>query len=117
MKKSSTVTRRVFVSRFMRDCGFSYEKASRIYASMCRTFEDGVTNGSKVGIGRLGAIVPVWQQPRTIHMHFERKSGQRVTRGIHRTYSVDGRFVFKFIVYRRFSQTRAMRWFAEFPSS
>lgn len=115
--KAETVTRRVFVSRFMSDCGVSYAQACKIYDSMCRTIEDGVVAGSKISIGRVGAISPVWQPPRTYHMHFERKSGRRVAKGIHRTYSMDGRFMFKFHLFRRFSQTRQLKWFAEFPSS
>lgn len=115
--KAATVTRRVFVSRFMADCGVSYAQACRIYESMCRTFEDGVVAGSKIAIGRVGAINPVWQPPRTYQMHFERKSGHEVKRGVHRTYSMDGRFTFKFNLYRRFSRTRQLKWFAEFPSS
>lgn len=114
--KAATVTRRVFVTRFMSDCGVSFAQASKIYESMCRTFEEGVVAGGKIGIGRVGAITPVWQPPRTYHMHFERKPG-KVTRGIYRTYSMDGRFTFKFSLYRRFSQTRQLKWLAEFPSS
>lgn len=115
--KAETVTRRVFVSRFMSDCGVSYAQACKIYDSMCRTFEDGVVAGSKIAIGRVGAINPVWQPPRTYHMHFERKPGRKVAKGIHRTYSMDGRYTFKFNLYRRFSQTRQLKWLAEFPSS
>ena len=114
--KSKPVTRRSFVTRFMSDCGVSYAQACRIYDSMCRTFEEGIVAGSKIGIGRVGAVTPVWQPPRTYHMHFEVKPGQ-IKRGIHRTYSMDGRFTFKFNLYRRFSQTRQLKWLAEFPSS
>jgi hypothetical protein len=101
----------------MNDCGLSYSKACKIYESMCRTFEEGVVAGSKIGIGRVGAITPVWQPPRTFHMHFEVKPGQTIKRGIHRTYSMDGRYTFKFNLYRHFSQTRQLKWLAEFPSS
>jgi hypothetical protein len=113
--KSNTVTRRAFVMRFMSDCGISFSQASKVYNSMCRTFEEGVMAGSKIGIGRVGAITPVWQSPRTCHMHFEVKPGQKVNRGIHRTYNMDGRYTFRFNLYRHFSQTRQLKWLAEFP--
>ncbi len=115
MKSSPVVTRRVFVTRFMSDCGMSYGQASQAYDSMCRTVEEGIVLGSKIGIGRVGAITPVWQPPRTFHMHFEVKPGKKIATGIHRTYGMDGRFTYKFKLYRQFTRTRQLKWLAEFP--
>jgi hypothetical protein len=115
MTKSPPVTRRDFVLRFMRECGVSYAKACRIYEAMCHCFEDGIVGGSKVRVGRVGALVPVWQPGRDVHMHFRVLKGRKVERGIHRTYNMDGRFVFKFRLYEQFIQTHHLKWFRDWP--
>jgi hypothetical protein len=47
-------------------------------------------------------------------MHF-RKKGKKIERGIHRTYYMDGRFDFKFRLYRRFLETRRLQWLIDMP--
>lgn len=101
----------------MRESGLSYAQASRVYETMCRQFEDAIVSGSKIRIGRIGAIVPVWKPGREINMHFKRGPDGSVHTGIHRTYYVDGRYTFKFNLYERFVQTHRLRWFVDLPET
>ena len=107
------VNRREFIAKFMRDCGVTYSQACRIYESMVSVFEDGVVSGSKIRVGRVGALIPVWRKPREVTMHFRVEKGGRVKK-TRRTYTLDGRFVFKFNLYRRFVDTHNLRWFLDF---
>ena len=117
MSKSERTTcdRRVFVSRFMRESGLTYSQACRVYDTMCRTFADAIVTGSRVTIGRVGSIVPYWRPPRDIHMHFRRKKGKKIEKGVHMTYFMDGRFDFKFRLYRRFMSTHQLKWLVDMP--
>lgn len=115
--KSITIDRKAFVSRFMSESGFSYAEACRAYEAMCRTFEDGIVTGSKIRIGKVGAIVPVWKPGRAINMHFKRVKGDVVETGVHRTYYMDGRYTFKFNLYDQFVATHSLKWFSDFPQT
>lgn len=116
MKKLDKVTydRRAFVNRFMREGGLTYSQSCRMYDVMCAAFEEAIVTGSKITIGRVGSIVPVWRPPRDIQMHF-RKQGKKVEKGVHRTYFMDGRYDFKFRLYRRFMETRQLKWLLDMP--
>lgn len=114
MKKQPTYDRRVFVARFMKE-GLSYSQACRLYTVMCSVFEEAIVSGSKVTIGRVGAIVPCWRPPRDIQMHFRLKAGRKVEKGIHRTFFMDGRYDFKWRLYRRFMETRQLKWLLDMP--
>ena len=116
MKKSEQITcdRVVFVTRFMKEGGLTYSQACRLHAVMCSVFEEAIITGSKVTIGRVGAIVPYWRPPRDIQMHF-RKRGKKVEKGVHRTFFMDGRYDFKFRLYRKFMQTRQLKWLLDMP--
>ena len=119
MKKGSrpdqaTCDRRAFISRFMREGGLTYSQACRSYEVMCVTVADAIVNGNKVAIGRVGSIVPCWKPPRDVHMHF-RRNGKEIETGVHRTYFLDGRYDYKFRLYRRFMETRALKWTADMP--
>ena len=113
----TTYDRRVFVSRFMREGGLTYSQACRVYDIMTATFADAVVTGNKATIGHVGAIVPFWRAPRDIQMYFRRRKGQQVETGIHRTYYMDGRFEFKFKLYRRFMETHQLKWLVSMPVS
>lgn len=113
--ENSTVDRKAFIARFMSESGLSYAQACRVYETMCRAFEDGVVTGSKIRIGKLGAIVPIWKPGRDHHMHFRVAKGRKVETGIHRTYHIDGRYTFKFNLYRQFVNTHQLRWFLDMP--
>lgn len=112
---NQSITRRDFVQRFMRQCGMTYSQACRAYEAMCDTFEHGVVTASKVCIGRVGAIQPIYQPPREFTMHFKVGKGRRIVR-CKRQYSMGGRYVFKFELYRNFVDTHSLRWFADEPN-
>lgn len=105
---STTIIRRDFVARFMRDTGVSYAQACRIYESMCRIFEDGIVNARKIALGNVGALTPVWRPPKDVHKHFDRKPGGKIVR-THKVYSIDGRYAYRFKLYRAFEKSRAMK--------
>jgi len=115
LAENPTIDRRAFVTRFMSESGLSYAQACRVYDTMCRTFEDGIVTGSKIRIGKIGAIVPVWKPGRDIHKHFEVGKGRTIKTGIHKTYFVGERYTFKFNLYDRFVQTHQLKWFLDFP--
>jgi nucleoid DNA-binding protein len=106
---TSTITRREFVTRLMRDTGMTFVEATKAYECMCRVIADGVVSGAKISIGSVGAIVPVWHQPREVTKHFERAKDNRIVPS-RRTYVLDGRFVYKFRVYNRFMETHILNW-------
>lgn len=110
---TQTVNRREFVQRFMRQCGVTYAQASQIFECMVAVFEDGICSGSKIRVGRVGSLVPVWRQPREITMSFRKKRGGKLEKS-KRVYVMDGRYVFKFHLYRRFMDTHNLRWFLDF---
>jgi len=112
--EQATYDRRSFVAAFMKEGGLSYSQACRLYEVMTGVFESAIITGSKVTIGRVGAIVPYWRPPRDIQMHF-RKRGKKVEKGVHRTYFMDGRYDFKFRLYRRFMDTRQLKWLLDMP--
>ena len=112
--EQTTYDRRAFVAKFMGDAGLTYSQACRVYETMCAVFEEAIITGSKVTIGRVGAIVPYWRPPRDIQMHF-RKQGKVVETGIHRTFFLDGRYDFKFKLYRKFMETRQLKWLIDMP--
>jgi hypothetical protein len=114
---NATIDRRAFVTRFMSEAGLTYSDACRVYEVMCRTFEDGVVTGSKIRIGKVGALTPVWKPAREINMHFRRGKGQTIETGVHRTYYVDGRYTFKFNLFDSFVQSHQLKWFVDFPQS
>ena len=115
MKKpdQTTFDRRAFVAKFMSEGGLTYSQACRQYDVMCSVFEEGIVTGTKITIGRVGAIVPYWRPPRDIQMHF-RKRGKKLER-VHRTFFMDGRFDFKFRLYRKFMQSRQLKWLLDMP--
>ena len=113
--EKSTYDRRAFVNRFMKEGGLTYSDACRIYEVMCGVFNDGIVTGNRVTIGRVGALVPVWRPPRDIKMHFRVRKGRKVEKGIHRQYFMDGRYEYRFRLYKKFIETSQLRWFVEVP--
>lgn len=107
-----TVTRREFVSRFMRQCGMTYSEACRAYRCMVSIFEDGVVSGSRICVGHVGALKPVWKKPREVTMPFKVVRGRKLEK-TRRVYALGGRYSFKFVLYANFIQTRSLRWFAD----
>lgn len=116
MAKRAVYDRRNFVEHLMREGDLTYAQATKIFNVVCSVFGEAVVNGARINIGRVGAIVPHWRPPRDVRMHFTRR-GKKVRRGTERTFFMDGRYVFKFNVYRRFLKTRQLRWVLDMPVS
>ena len=114
-EESTTIDRRAFVTRFMSENDLSYAQACHVYETMCRMFEDGIVTGSKIRLGKVGAIVPVWKPGREINMHFKVGKNRNIQKGIHRTFYVDGRYTFKFNLYEQFVRTHSLKWYSEMP--
>ena len=94
----------------MRDAGITYDDAARIYDCMVSAIEDAVVNGEVVRFGRVGAIVPVVRPPREVQMGFKLGKGRKVSL-VRRIFNLDSRLVFKFRLYRKFTDTRTLHWF------
>lgn len=92
----------------MIECGVTYDMASALYRSMVCSFEDGVANGQKVTIGRLGALVPHWQDSRTATMGFRRVPGGIIRQK--REYHLDPRIKYKFSLYREWLLKSHLNW-------
>jgi nucleoid DNA-binding protein len=108
--KVQTYNRREFITRFMRECGLSYVQASRIYDTMVGVFEDGICSGSKIKIGKVGAIYPVRRPPREVSMNFKMGKGRKTQKARH-VISLGPRITYKFKPYRQFMATRSLNWF------
>jgi len=94
----------------MRDTNISYAQANLVYDSMTRIFEDAITTGATVRVGRVGAIVAVRRPPREIRMGFEVGKGRKVKK-VTRIYNLDSRMSFSFRVYEKFIQSHSLHWF------
>lgn len=108
-KEPKTVTRREFIRRWMEECGVTYDVACQLYRTMVLTFEDGVANGDKITIGRLGALVPRWQDTRTVTMGCRRVEGKVLKQK--QTFILDPRIRYRFKIYREWMTTRHLNWF------
>lgn len=85
----------------MRDCGLTYDQARCAYNCVVSLVEHGVVNGSKIGIGQVGAITPVRRPPREVTMGFERKNGGKIVK-TRRLFHLDERTKWVFKLYRGF---------------
>jgi len=113
--EKGTVARESFISKFMKEGGLTYSQSIRMFDVMCNVFEEGIVTGNKIRIGRVGALIPSWRPPRDIHMHFRIRKGRMMEQGIHRTYYADGRYEFRFKLFKRFMDTRQLHWFIDMP--
>ena len=102
MTKTETVDRKEFIRRYMVECNLSYDAASKVYACMVRTFEDGIINCRKVTIGKLGSLTPQWSPPRTVVMSVGSTK---------KTYNMDGRYKYKFVVYKKWIKNHLLNWY------
>lgn len=105
-----TVKRSDFVYKFMRDCGLTYAQACRAYDSMVGVVEDGITNGFKIGFGKVGALVPHRRPPRAVSMNCEKSPA-----GTRRVIELGPRIVYRFTLYKKFVETHPLKWFNEPP--
>ncbi len=111
MSKSNkkTVDRREFIRRWMDESGVTYDVACQLYNTMVSTFEDGVADGSKITIGRLGALIPKWRPAREVVKGFERGPGGEVTK-TRKTYYLDDRIHYRFSLYREWVKNHHLNW-------
>lgn len=107
-RESNTVGRNEFIRRWMEECGVTYDAASQLYRTMVSTFEDGVANGQKVTIGRLGALVPFRQESRTIVMGCRRIPGGVVRQ--RQEFYLDPRIKYRFKLYREWVNKSHLNW-------
>lgn len=96
----------------MRECGLSYVQASRIHDSMVRVFEDAICSGSKIKIGKVGAIRPIRRPPREVSMNFKMGKGRKAQKAQH-VISLGPRITYKFSLFRQFMSTHSLNWFNE----
>jgi hypothetical protein len=107
-RDSNVVGRREFIKRFIDQCDITYDTANAIYEAMVSTFEEGIANGHKVGIGKLGALVPTWQDSRTVEMGFRRVPGGVVRHK--QEYFLDPRLRYKFKIYKKWMTKSRLNW-------
>lgn len=107
-KSTTTVGRNAFISRWMEECGITYDMACLIYRTMVSSFEDGIANGQKVTIGRLGALVPRWQDSRMAVMGFRRVQGGMVRQK--QEYFLDPRIRYKFKIHKEWARKSHLNW-------
>lgn len=99
--KKPSIGRRDFIRKLMLDAGLSYEQACSAYSCLVGIVEDGVISGEKIGLGRIGCLVPVRKQPRDVVMGFERLANGQVVR-TKRIFHIDERTEYKFRLYGKF---------------
>ena len=109
-KPKETVSRREFIRRWMQECGVTYDVACQLYRTMVSTFEEGIAGGNKVTIGRLGALIPQWQDARQMVMGFRRTSNKGIVRQ-KQVYTLDPRIRYRFKIYREWMSTRHLAWY------
>ena len=101
MTKKPLVGRREFVRKLMLDVGLTFDQACEAYACFISVIEDGVTACEKIGIGRIGCLVPIHKAARDVVMGFERLPDGTVVR-TKRIFHIDEHIEFKFRLYEEF---------------
>lgn len=112
MARAKTINRKDFVCRFMRQVGLTHAQSCRLFDAMCDVFKDGVVNGSKVRIGKLGVLQPRWHEPKAVHKGFEMGKGGQITRKKH-VYFLDRRISYRLRIYSKFMDTHSLHWYDE----
>ena len=116
MKKPPAINREDFISRLMDD-GLTFTQATRAYNSFMRTLDDAVVMGARINFWRIGSLKPELQEPRTVHMGFQRKrKGKDISQGTHtvkskRVYELGRRLRYKFVLHKTFLNKRQLNWF------
>lgn len=107
-RESNTVGRNEFIRRWMQECGVTYDVAGQIYRTMVSTFEDGVANGQRVTIGRLGALIPHRQPSRTVTMGCRKVPGGMIRQ--RQEYFLDPRIRYKFKLFKEWLNKSRLSW-------
>ncbi len=113
MSKTSAINRADFIRRLV-DEGFTVSEATKAYNCMIRTFDDAIVAGARINLGRIGALKPQMQEPRTVHMGFVRKKDEKNSvevRKSKRVYELGRRLRYKFILFPEFLNKRQLNWF------
>lgn len=100
---AQVVKRADFIRNIVNTQDLTYAQASAAFDAVMKTLEDGICDGSKIQLGKIGAIVPVKLDPRPVQMNFKREHGQR-------TYFLGSRIKFKFRLFKAFLQSRTLNW-------
>lgn len=109
--RKQIITRAEFIRRYMNDCGLSYLESCKVYETTVSVIEDAVITGTKIGFGKVGAIVPVMMPPRVISMGFVAEKGHQIKK-VKREYNIGSRVKWNFRVYKKFIATHRLRWFS-----
>lgn len=109
LRRNTTVDRRAFIRKWMDECGFTYDVACRIYASMVGTFEDGIAGGQKITIGNLGSLTPKISPAREVTKGFDMLPGRKVVPA-RKTYYLDERIRYSFKIYQKWLDTHELKW-------
>jgi len=107
--KEAPVTRADFIDRFTRDGGLTYVQAATIYDCMLHVFEDGISSGSKITVGEIFSLVPVWREPRTVHMGFSKEKDGSIKRS-KKVYCIGRRLRYKMNLFNSFMQNKDIKW-------
>lgn len=94
----------------MRDGNLTYAQACKLYDSMVGIIEDGIANGAKIGIGKVGAIVPHRRPPRAVSMNCAKNAD-----GTRKVIELGPRVAYRFALYRSFVSTHRLAWLSEPP--
>ena len=108
MSNQTVVKRADFIRNIVKNQGMTYALASSAFDSVMQTVEDGICAGSKIQLGKIGAIVPVRLDPRPVQMHFKRQGGVVIHQ--ERTYFLGSRIKFKFRLFKAFLQSKTLSW-------
>jgi len=88
--------------------GFTYEEAAKAYKVTVSVIEDAIIAGSRVGFGKVGAVIPVVTKARVVNMGFQRVRGG--IKHVQREYNIGQRIRWKFSLFRKFEETHNLRW-------
>jgi nucleoid DNA-binding protein len=108
--KINSIKRADFIKQLMSRCGLTYVQSCQAYDCLVSSFEDAVLSGSRVSIGRVGALVPVWRPPRTVKMGFRRSKKNQIDME-KREFRIGSRIQYKFNLHRAFMAKHQLRWF------
>jgi len=92
--------------------GFTFVEACRAFDCMSGVLADGVVTGSKINLGRVGALMPVRHSSRECHMSFKRVNGGKLE-AVKRVYAVGPRLRYRFRVFETFLKSHQLDWFAD----
>jgi nucleoid DNA-binding protein len=100
--KRKSVTRNDFIKKF-HGCGMTYRQATAIFEAVVDLVGTAVLNRQQVEFGRVGKIVPVLANSKTVSMNFPNRQRQIM---------LGRRIRFKFRVHKSFIDSHPIDWFS-----